>query len=130
MICILCHLKEIPLSLLETAGIFLALDIVCGKAYNSSRHRSKEMGIRACIYFHNEEEIRRVKLFLAGLRSGLDKAAAVATIESATSVPAKEPTTIAEPAATEAKNPFYGLEMTADGFYILPEGKEIEDYLG
>ena len=90
------------------------------------------MGIRACIYFHNEEEIRRVKLFLAGLRSGLDKEAAVATIVSATGVPMKDPVTIdtAEPAAPEAQNPFSGLEMTADGFYILPEGKEIEDYLG
>ena len=89
------------------------------------------MGIRACIYFHNEEEIRRVKLFLAGLRSGLDREAAVATIESATGVSAAESTTIAaEPAAPEAQNPFSGLEMTADGFYILPEGKEIEDYLG
>lgn len=82
------------------------------------------MGIRACIYFHNEGEIRRVKLFLAALRSGLDKAAAVSTIESATT------DIVTKPAAPEAQNPFSGLEMTADGFYILPEGKEIEDYLG
>lgn len=82
------------------------------------------MGIRACIYFHNEEEIRRVKLFLATLRSGLDKETAVSTVESAAADIAAEPT------ATKAQNPFSGLEMTADGFYILPEGKEIEDYLG
>jgi hypothetical protein len=82
------------------------------------------MGKRACIYFHNDEEIRRVKLFLATLRSGLDKAVAMSTVESATTAIA------AEPAAPEAQNPFSGLEMTADGFYILPEGKEIEDYLG
>lgn len=82
------------------------------------------MGTRACIYFHNDEEIRRVKLFLAALRSGLDKSAAVSTVESATT------NIVAKPAAPEAQNPFSGLEMTEDGFYILPEGKEIEDYLG
>ena len=99
------------------------------------------MGIRACIYFHNEEEIRRVKLFLAALRSGLDKEAAVSTVAVATkdiaepAAPvldsvAEEP--VAEPfeePVVEKGNPFAGLEMTADGFYILPEGKEIEDYL-
>lgn len=104
------------------------------------------MGRRINIYIRSEAEREVVRIALAVYRArigGLTRDEVISVAEAVAAKDIAEPEapvldsvaeeSVAEPfeePVVEKGNPFAGLEMTADGFYILPEGKEIEDYLG